>query len=309
MEEVISGDFVGFTFNGVHSSTLGIIRTSDGSRYSEDLLPNYQDKVVDAPGTDETYYFGTFYKQKLIPVSFAFDNMSESQIRRLKILLSDKQVHELWFDETPYKAYNVKINGTPTLKYICFNIEDEFARPTRVYKGEGTINFVAYYPFAHSRFKYLDEYDDSYTNKTEWATSSGLKIKSNLDDVIQLEPGYRTINLWNGGDLKSDFSIYIYFNNSNYITAGKFSIDSKTLKINRIYKKGSDSGIQINTRLKLIQGFKENKGKISLTNNIYNEYIISGDFFKIPLKSSQMNLYGLYGDGDKLILDYKYWYL
>jgi len=36
---VIKGDFLGFTFNGVHSSELGLTRVSDGSRYNENLYP------------------------------------------------------------------------------------------------------------------------------------------------------------------------------------------------------------------------------------------------------------------------------
>jgi hypothetical protein len=32
-------DYIGFTFNGRHSSTLGIVRTSEGSRFNENLLP------------------------------------------------------------------------------------------------------------------------------------------------------------------------------------------------------------------------------------------------------------------------------
>jgi len=35
----LKGDFISFSFNGVHSSELGITRTSDGSRYNENLLP------------------------------------------------------------------------------------------------------------------------------------------------------------------------------------------------------------------------------------------------------------------------------
>jgi hypothetical protein len=32
-------DYIGFTFNGIHSSQLGIVRTSEGSRFNENLLP------------------------------------------------------------------------------------------------------------------------------------------------------------------------------------------------------------------------------------------------------------------------------
>ena len=40
-------DFTGFYFNGHHSSTYGIIRTSDGNRYKEDLLPDFEDRGSD----------------------------------------------------------------------------------------------------------------------------------------------------------------------------------------------------------------------------------------------------------------------
>jgi hypothetical protein len=33
------GDYMGFTYNGIHSSDIGIVRTSDGSRFNENLLP------------------------------------------------------------------------------------------------------------------------------------------------------------------------------------------------------------------------------------------------------------------------------
>ena len=37
------------------------------------------------------------------------------------------------------------MTGTPQLKTICFDKDDD-----RVYKGEGTIQFTCYYPYAHS---------------------------------------------------------------------------------------------------------------------------------------------------------------
>jgi hypothetical protein len=40
------GDYTGFTYNNAHSSDLGLIRTSNGSRFSMDLLPQAQDKTV-----------------------------------------------------------------------------------------------------------------------------------------------------------------------------------------------------------------------------------------------------------------------
>jgi hypothetical protein len=59
-----SGSFLGFTYNGKHSSELGIVRVSDGSRFNENLLPTIQDKTVPVPGGDGTYYFGSYYTQR-----------------------------------------------------------------------------------------------------------------------------------------------------------------------------------------------------------------------------------------------------
>ena len=166
----IKGDFTGFTFNGVHSSELGITRVSDGSRYTENLFPTIQDKTVQVPGADGTYYFGSFYTQLPLNISVAFDDMSEEQFQNLKRVFGDKKVHDLIFDEVPYKVYRVKSTGTPNLKYICFEKgmnrfdrdydsthviktkEDLYgveAKPQfgRVYKGEGQLNFICYNPY------------------------------------------------------------------------------------------------------------------------------------------------------------------
>jgi hypothetical protein len=41
----------------------------------------------------------------------------------------------LIFDETPYKAYQAKITGSATMKYIPF----EEGATNRLYKGEGSV--------------------------------------------------------------------------------------------------------------------------------------------------------------------------
>ncbi len=38
-DSIFSSDYIGFSFNGVHSSELGIKRISEGSRFNENLLP------------------------------------------------------------------------------------------------------------------------------------------------------------------------------------------------------------------------------------------------------------------------------
>lgn len=184
------GDYMGFTFNNVHSSSLGIVRTSDGSRFNENLLPTIQDKTVQVPGGDGTYYFGSYYTQRQFSVPFAFDNLTEEQIGEIKRVFGDKQIHELIFDERPYKVYSAKVTGTATIKYIPF----AEGSTNRLYKGEGTIQFTCYFPFARCRFKTKEEYNDipEYSGLTseekenrinEWWTASCIERGGNFGDV------------------------------------------------------------------------------------------------------------------------------
>ena len=149
----IKGDFISFTYNSVHSTDLGIVHVSSSDRYADALLPTFQDKTVQATGSDGTYFFGSYYTQRPITLNIAFDSMTEGQLRLARKVFGDRQSHPLIFDEEPYKVYYAKVNGTPQYNYICFG-------SPRIYKGEGTINFICYDPFAHcpNQYKYLDQW-------------------------------------------------------------------------------------------------------------------------------------------------------
>jgi hypothetical protein len=130
------------------------------------------------------------FKQKPFSINFAFDNLTEADIRQLKQIFGVTDgLYELSFDERPYVVYDVKVQGVPTLKTICFDGKDG----ARVYKGEGTIQFVSYNPCGHTPTKlwqkiegnrweyieadgrYLKNYDEEwYSTKNEWASASYL---------------------------------------------------------------------------------------------------------------------------------------
>lgn len=156
MERSIKGDYIGFTFGDVHSSELGLVRVSDGSRYNTDLLPPLEDKVGQVAGRDGEVLFGTNYKAKEIKVPVAFDNMTEETFRRLTQLLADKKPKSLWFDESPYKEWIVKSANVQDFKWVCFD-ESHNGKEKRIYKGEGTLIFKCRSPYAQSRVTYLDD--------------------------------------------------------------------------------------------------------------------------------------------------------
>ena len=115
------GDFLGFTFGGVHSSDLGITRVSGGDRYDEELHPEIKDRTAEVPGLNGQYYFGSDFGSKTFDLEIAFDSLREDQFRKLRQIFGTKEIKELIFDERPYKKYMVKIGSPIELSYICFD--------------------------------------------------------------------------------------------------------------------------------------------------------------------------------------------
>ena len=300
MAIALKGDFIGFSFNEHRSESLGIVRVSDGSRYNEDLVPTTQDKTVQVPGGDGFYYFGSDYTQRQFSINIAFDELTEKQFRELQQVFGTKELGKLVFDERPYKYYMVK-SGKPQLKYICFGKEGE-----RIYKGEGTLTFTAYYPFAKSIFKFLNEYGNK--NKDEWKEASGMKAEKGTYDIVS---NNGSISVYNAGDLETDFILKFSLPVDNTpigdikITLSKENAGKVEafLDLNGFSKKGADTGFQINTKTNLIEGFNAE----GLTGTLYNENITQGDFFKIPPQEEGLKISVTGATPIEIVYDYIYY--
>ena len=139
-------DFLAFSFGGKHSvEDFGVYRTGKNDGYSLELNPTLVDKTVDVVGGDGTYFFGTTHKNKIFNIDFAFENLTEKKLRELKQWLNGKEIQELWFAEEPYKVYSAKVTGLSKISFIAFENDNE-----RIYKGNGTVQFTCYYPYAHT---------------------------------------------------------------------------------------------------------------------------------------------------------------
>ena len=296
-------DFCGFTWRGEHSSDHGIVRVSDGSRYNDTILPTFQDTIQQMPGSDGTLYWESFYTNKTFSINIAFDHLTEDNYRKLRQWLNGKDRGELIFDEAPYKAYTVKIKDPPQLKTICF-MEDG----KRIYKGEGTISFVAYYPFARGVYKIGDNIPEEIKNTEEWIKASGLESATQgiTYNSFQLdEPGtVFSCNLYNAGDLPTDFKLIV---NINYLANAKNTENTestedttKTIILNETNSLSflplpivpdGDTYVRFNSATQLIEGLKQSSdGKFELTGNLYNKYITKGDWFKIPVGESVIKI-------------------
>lgn len=130
----MKGTLLGFTFNNVHSSSLGLVRTSSGNEFVENLLPELDNKILNKPGSDGGYYFGSNFTQRTINLDLAFDGLTEKDLRKIKQLFGAKTLGNLVLDETPYKMYKVRISSAPSISYFAYSTEysgmsDDFLLP------------------------------------------------------------------------------------------------------------------------------------------------------------------------------------
>lgn len=329
----MKGDFTGFSFDGIHSSQLNIVHVSSSDRYNEELFPEVKDKTIEIPNNHGEYYYGSTYGTRTFEIEIAFDSVTEKQFRQIRRLFSTTKICQLIFDERPYKVYYAKAESPIELSYICFDEKDwewdsenhngyipgsidhkkYLNTKRRIYKGEGTINLICYFPFARQLYKIKELYETpfydehtgntftAYTNVDEWIESSGIldnaTFESNTIDQVQIANGedYRYfINVYNPGDLDVGFCLYIPFNSEGKISpnTGKQAIiingDDNTLYLNEITQLHKmDTGILINTVNHLIEGV--NFSHVAHTQNIrypswittgsiYNQFIKAGDF-------------------------------
>ncbi len=332
----MQGDFIGFSFDGVHSSRLGLIRVSDGDRYNDILHPNFEDKLLSIPGGDGQYYYGSNYTERRITISVAFDSITEEQLRQIVRLFSTKDPCPLIFDERPYKVYTAKIGAPIQLNYVCFDApvkteygknkvapklsEYEGATKTgvrlksekekyRVYKGDGSIEFVCTSLYAYAPFKTLDAYKlgeskggysiTTYSNVNEWAKASGILSAATYNSWKIDKPQPLTVNgtikwkckiaVYNPGDVDAPFQLYLPFSSSGVIKGQdnkeiKILVGNEWMYLSEIKRKDSrDSGILINTENHLIEGvsFSKEQDVWLRTGTVYNQYLIAGNFPKI----------------------------
>lgn len=248
----ISGDFIGFSLGGVHSSLLGIIRISDGSRYNENLLPSIQDKTALVPGRDGNYFFGSTFNQKPINIQIAFDGITREQLTQIKQLYGSKMLQKLIFDETPDRFYWVKSTGTPSIKYIPFDNDE---KNEYIYKGEGTLSFVAYDPFAYSTEEFKKTINFNYNSEK----TNGSK------------------NIYNEGDLETDWRLII--KPSQSWSSGKLGASFwlngiRFLEVNSLVLEDGREDIEINSKTETACGLR--------TGALYNKYL-KGTFPKLQV--------------------------
>lgn len=287
------GPFLGFTYNGRHSSELGIVRINTGNRAEMPLSPSFKDSTAEVPGGKGLYYFNTQIQQRQFTINFAYDDLTEEDVRELREWLNPLEQGELIFDEEPYKAYTVKPNTQPKLSYLVFDkqittetfklYEPSTVRSSgRLYKGEGAIGLTAYYPYAKAPSKELSYYN-SNTKEGGFGSQDEWKIAAGFDKEVQLD----SLECYNRGDIETPVTLNFKVAkdiNTNETVRGNVGVelysgttsqtgtligyvymDTSKMSINMIYT--------INSKLELIT---DKNGKAC------NDIIIASKFFYLP---------------------------
>ena len=306
------GPFLGFTYNGRHSSELGIVRINTGNRTEMPLSPSFKDSTAEVPGGKGLYYFNTQIQQRQFTINFAYDDLAEEDVRELREWLNPLEQGELIFDEEPYKAYTVKPNTQPKLSYLVFdrkittNTFKLYGPSTvessgRVYKGEGAIGLTAYYPYAKAPSKELSYYkfdtkEGGFGSQDEWKTAAGF------DEEISLD----TLECYNRGNIETpvtiSFKVANGFNDSSAVS-GNIGIElyngtniETGTKIGYLYLDTSKMSVNveyiINSKLELV---------IDKNGDARNDIIIASKFFYLPPKTKCFfNINYLNYSGDKI---------
>ena len=267
-------DFLGFTFNGRHSSEFRIIRVIKNKRLDEALVPNSKDTTIDIPGNDGLYFIKGKFQQREISIDFAYDDLYDEDMYNLRKWLACDTPQELIFDELSYKAYLGKIKGIPKLSFIAFEENGK-----RVYRGEGTVQFVCYLPWAHSTQIHSEERVS--TDKTLYTVKNQGQLDTPFVFVFQPKDkeNYSYIQLT---DTESNTSYYntIVFNNNRLDTEKQYLFDSEKHLLLCIEKANYSNG-------KLTYDIvKDTKGNAVIVNGA----IVAGDFFNIPADGKEYNI-------------------
>lgn len=238
---VFRGDFLGFQLGNEHSYNVNVTRVSSNDRYNDALIPNFTDSTVQVQGAEGTYYFDTVETTKQFQVDFAFDNLSETELNRLRHMFGYKGLKRLIFDEKPDRYYMVRPTQPPVLSYLPFGEGEDL-----VYKGEGSVQFIAYYPYA----KAIEPTEVAYRY-------GGATITNEGDKSAGLEITYAA------AALESGISLSLVQNN-----------ETKILTLSAMALPSDEDGILINSNTQLIEGMSGD----AKTGHLYNQYIASGDF-------------------------------
>ncbi len=135
----------GFTFNGTHSSTYGIVMKS----INRQVLPTSNDTYLQIPGRHGSYLFSGELTDRIIEIECGLTKSTlenlRSGMRDIAAWLYTTDRESLVFDDEPTKTYRAKVEGQIDLEqmFVLGKFTLQFRCEPLAYGAVQTVNFVS----------------------------------------------------------------------------------------------------------------------------------------------------------------------
>jgi len=112
--------------------------------------------------------------------------------------------------------------------------QDRVSEIGRIYKGEGTLSFILFDPYAHSidNQKYVESYNA--IEIADWNDAAKLKYKYEVDQWNTPSTGTPYFNVYNPSDLSTKPRIYLHFTAGALINEITLAINNKLMTLSKL---------------------------------------------------------------------------
>ena len=226
-------DYVGFTWNNIHSSAHNCFIENTG--HLEFVgAPDFSNNFVSPAFQTRTYYTGMQNGSKKFQLSLVFYQLSLAELNAAFHWLDRTIVSDLYFDYEPYWKYSCKLSAIGTIEKYVTGRSMYRGRPVDLYLCRVNVTFeTVYHPEAISTYtvyKYSDDaeslpfaysnYSGSqylpYTeqNETEGEMPSPFMVQGSANDhqyfALQNEEVISTLIIANGNDQNTTYTSQDY---------------------------------------------------------------------------------------------------
>lgn len=135
-------EYIDFKFGDKWASEFNLVVVSTGDRYSPPTYGNMNANTSTVAGKRGVYKWKTQINEKIFNISIAYDNLSMSDINKIKAWLNPYEIKKLVFSDEPYKFYYASLNSDPKFEFLPFYEKGEKVGTQTLYKGiyKGELN-------------------------------------------------------------------------------------------------------------------------------------------------------------------------
>lgn len=141
----------GFTYNGIHSETLGVYYAPGASDCWEPEA-DFETVSTEVQGRHGGYFYGTRVKSRTITLSCYYEDIDIEKREEIKRWLGRNTSGILEFDHRPYEYY--KVFPSKVVTGNSYN-HRSFDGTANLYSATFTVTFTAYEPFGFLKGKDL----------------------------------------------------------------------------------------------------------------------------------------------------------